>query len=281
MNLAIVVGGWHWPLDYFEKLSAQAAGADLFVVAHRNPELPIVREEKLSKLFDLSAIPSGVNPQLFALDQKLYRAFSTVRQLRGMGWEYQEEPNTIGDWGFFNQWLVQHDWRRYDAILNCHDDNWIRRDDLVGTVKEFMGSSGLSEQRARFGIPEPLMLSNGKYPQAPAGYVRGSFEVWSTELLNAMNGNIDLGAIGLTRVGKTDSPADLGALSAWNDTCVPLRDFMVKRGWLGRLGYMSNHYRVSRFLVEGERGFLHYQGGAPWSFNAGLEAFPIQESELA
>jgi len=46
VRLAIVAGGWHWPLDFFCKIAAQAPGADLFAIAHRNPELPIVREEK-------------------------------------------------------------------------------------------------------------------------------------------------------------------------------------------------------------------------------------------
>lgn len=258
MKLAIVVGGWHWPLDYFEKLTKQAAGADLFVVAHRNPELPIVREEKREIL-------EKAPGQLGALDRKLYRAYPTVRQLRLMGWKYQEEPNTIGDWGFFNQWLVQHDWRRYDAILNCHDDNWIRRGDLLSAL-------GMEN--------DWMLLSNGKYPEAPVGYVRGSFEVWRSELLSALGGRIDLGPVALTRVGLTDSPTGIDDLSAWNDTAIPLRRFMRARCWVDRIGYLSSHYRVSTHVIEGERGFLHYTGGAPWSFNAGLEAFPIQESEL-
>jgi hypothetical protein len=262
VKLAVVVGGWHWPLDFFTKMAAQASGADLFVVAHRNPQLPIVREEKREILEKAPAV-------LGELDRKLYRAYPTIVQLRTMGWHYQEEPNTVGDWGFFNQWLVQHDWRRYDAILNCHDDNWIRRDHFVSCLMLKLQMS-----------PETLLISNGRYPEAPAGYVRGSFEVWSKELLMAMNGKIDLGPIGLTREGLMDSPAELDALSAWNDTAVPLRRFMVDRGLQDRIGYLSPHYRISPWVIEGERGFIHYQGGAPWSFEAGLKAFPIQESEL-
>jgi hypothetical protein len=265
LKLAIVVGGWHWPKEFFAKLTLQSSGADLFVIAHRNPELPIVWEEKLAKLFDVAAIPNGVD-QLFTLDQKLYRSFPSVHGLRLMCWNYIEEPNTVGDWGFFNQWLARHDYRKYDLILNCHDDNWIRRPDLVDTL--------VTVGR------ESLLLSNGRYPQAPAGYVRGSFEVWNRQLLDALGGKIDLGPIGLTREGKTDSPLDAEALMAWNDTATPLRRFMVDRGLESRIGYLSEHYRVSPWVIEGERGFLHYQGGAPWSFNAGLEAHPLQEHEL-
>lgn len=264
MKLAIVVGGWHWPMDFFAKMAAQASGADLFVIAHRHPELPIVHEEKRE-------IIAKAQGPLADLDRKLYRAYATIRTLRLMGWEYSEEPNTIGDWGFFNQWLEQHDWRRYDAVLNCHDDNWIRRKDLLSQILIEFG------RRA----PGPLLISNGKYPQAPEGYVRGSFEVWDRNLLEMLGGKIDMGDVQLTREGQTDSPAGMDALSPWNDINVPLRDFMRKRGLVDRIGYLSPYYRVSPYVIEGERGFLHYNAGAPWSFEEGLKAFPIEESVIA
>jgi hypothetical protein len=259
MKLAIVVGGWHWPMDFFAKMAAQASGADLFVIAHRHPELPIVRDEKRAIL---AAAPDG---GLGTLDRKLYEEYATIRKLRSLDWEYQEEPNTIGDWGFFNQWLEQHDWRRYDAILNCHDDNWIRRNDLLDAIRNPLH-------------PGWLLLSNGKYPEAPAGYVRGSFEVWRRELLEMLGGTIDLGDIKLTREGKTDSPANIVDLMPWNDTALPLRKLMVDRGMVDRISYLSPYYRVSPWCIEGERGFLHYNAGAPWSFEEGLKAFPIEES---
>lgn len=259
MKLAIVVGGWHWPEHFFASIAIQSAGADLFAVAHRHPELPIVHEEK-DFLWTDARVGDG---PLLDVDRTLYRKIATVHRLRALGWEYQEEPNTIGDWGFFNQWLAQHDWRRYDAILNCHDDNFVRRDDLV----EILVNS------------DALLLAHGRYPEAPAGYVRGSFELWHRDLLDALGGQIDMGAIGLTRVGQTDSPEDLEALSEWNNTAVPLRRFMVERGWDKRIGYLSKFYRISPWLIEGERGFVHRTGGAPWSFKAGLEAFPVLESE--
>jgi hypothetical protein len=121
-----------------------------------------------------------------------------------------------------------------------------------------------------------LILANSRYPEAPEAYVRGSFEFWKREMLDLLGGRIDLGNVGLTRVGKTDSPTDLQALSPWNDTAVPLRDFMVRHKIADRIGYLSPHYRISPFAIEGERGFLHFQGGAPWSFEAGLKAFPVE-----
>lgn len=250
MKLAVVAGGWHWPLHFYRAITQHAAGADLFVVAHRSPDLPIVQEEKRGVLKRASG-------PLADLDRDMYADFPTLRLLRAFGWKYEEAPNTVGDWGFFNQWLMTHDYRDYDVILNCHDDTYIRRHDLFDQL------SG-----------EWLILANGRYPEAPEAYVRGSFEFWKREMLDRLGGRIDLGEIKLTREGKTDSPRGLNALSAWNDTCVPLREFMRKKRLSGRIGYLSPYYRISPWVIEGERGFVHLQGGAPWSFEAGLKAFP-------
>lgn len=252
MRLAVVAGGWHFPGHFFRTIAAMSSGVDLYVVSHRNPELPIVREEKR----DMLAKATG---PLADLDRELYADFPMITDLRRLGWNYMEAPNTVGDFEFFNQWMAVQDYRRYDVILNCHDDTYIRRPDLF----EQLGGDW-------------LLLANGKYPEAPEGYVRGSFEFWKRELLDMLGGHIDIGRVGLTREGQTDSPQGLNALSEWNRTGEPLRDFMVRKNLLTRIGYLSSYYRVSPFVIEGERGFLRLRGGAPWSFEKGLEAYPIE-----
>lgn len=260
MKLAVVAGGWHFPGGFYNELPKALPGADLFVVAHRSPDLPIVREEKWKVLWgaapSLAELSAG---SLKELDQILYAETASVSGIRALGWQYEERENVCGDWHFFNQWLERHDYRDYDVILNCHDDTYIRRYDLAEQLEG-----------------DWLLLANGRYPEAPAGYVRGSFEFWKRELLDLLGGRIDLGDVSLTREGKTDTPAGLDALSAWNNTAVPLRDFMVKRGIANRIAYLSPHYRVSQFVIEAERGFLHFQGGAHWSFTAGLEDYPLE-----
>jgi hypothetical protein len=253
-KVAVVVGGWHWPLDFFEKMTRVARGAELFVIAHRSPELPIVRAEKREIL------ASATGP-LADLDREMYREFPTIDRLCGLGWSYEEAPNTIGDWEFFNQWLDRNDFRKYSMILNCHDDTYIRSDrHLAGMTMD----------------QDWLLLANGTYPQAPAGYVRGSFEFWKRELIEMLGGRIPLGDVRLTREGKSDSPAGIAALSEWNDTALPVRNFMVSRGLTGKIKHLSPHYRVSPWVIEGERGFLHKREGAPWSFEAGLKAYPVE-----
>lgn len=249
LKLAVVVGGWHWPLEFFYKIWRETEGAELFVVSHRSPELATVREEKRETL-------ANAKGPLADLDRQLYARFPSVRDLRLLRWNYREEPNTVGDWGFFNQWLERNDYHKYDVILSCHDDTFIRE-------------PGVFDQLAG----DWLLLANGKYPEAPPAYVRGSFEFFKPELLEMLGGRIELGYVGLTREGRTDTPAGLGALAEWNSTGVPLRDFMVRRGLAHRVAYLSPYYRISPWIIEAERGFLHYQDGAPWSFEAGVEEY--------
>lgn len=258
MRLAIVAGGWHFPRDFFQKVAMQAPGADLFVVAHRNPELPIVAEEK-------KEILAKAKGPLADLDREMYGPPPpTVSYLQSLGWWYRQEPNTIGDWGFLNQWLERNDYRKYDAILSCHDDTYIIQ---PGVFDHLSGNW--------------LLLANGRYPQAPPAYVRGSFEFWKPELLDMLGGRVDLGTISLSREGKTDTPSGIEALSEWNNTGVPLRNFLVNKGLADRVNYLSPYYRISRWVIEAERGFLHYQDGAPWSFEYGaMEYLPKAVSPL-
>lgn len=255
MKIAVVAGGWHFPGHFYREMAEQTVRADLFVVAHRSPDLPVVREEKLEVL----AHSKG---PLADLDRReMYSYFPSALQLCNSGWNYQEAPNTVGDWGFFNQWLETHDYQEYDVILNCHDDTYIRSRELLNLVK------------GHFLYHKWLLLSNGRYPEAPEGYVRGSFEFWSREMLDLLGGRIDLGKVTLTREGKTDTPVGMKALDPWNYTGVPLRNFIVKHGLVKRVMSLSPHYRVSPWVIEGERGFLNKREGAPWSFEAGLREY--------
>lgn len=253
MKIAVVTGGWHWPGHFYRAMAAQSIPADLFVVAHRSPELPIVREEKRERL------ESSSGP-LADLDRKLYHSIPKLEGLRSLNWHYQEAPNTVGDMEFFNQWLETHNYRDYDLILNCHDDLFIRSPDLLKMARE----SWLKDKW--------LILANSRYPEAPGGYVRGSFAFWSREMLDILGGHIDLGKLPFTRVDRVDTPEGMKALSPWNKTSIPLRRFLSDNHLIERIAYLSPYYRISDWVIECERGFLNQNEGASSSFQSGLKA---------
>jgi hypothetical protein len=121
--------------------------------------------------------------------------------------------------------------------------------------------------------PNTLLWTNGRYPEAPKGYARGSFEIFRLELIRMLGGRIPLAETGLDRTGQTDTPQGMDALSAWNALGEPLRQFMNAHGM--EVGYLSEYYRVSQWAIEAERGFLHRTGGAPWSYLKGLRELGV------
>jgi len=266
-RIAIVAGGWHFPMHFYatvpELVLPPEWKADYFVVTHRSPDLAVVREEKLG-------LPMG-DDFVSRADYAMYcgLVFPATQVLHDLGWEVQEAPNTCGDWGFFNQWLAQNDYTVYDVVLNCHDDTYIYEDklfmDVLGETAELYDRAGPCWKK------DWLVLGNGFYRQAPQAYVRGSFEFWKRAMISKLGGNFELGTTALDRTGLTDSPKDMDALSPWNYITEPVRRYFVQHRLADKILYLSPYYRVSKYVVEGERGFINRQGGAPWSFNEGLK----------
>lgn len=265
MKIACVIGGWHFPLHPYRALSAQAdVDVDLYCVGHRSPDsMEVFREKDIIDDLDGS-------DRIVELDRELYEYTATSLDLKRLGWRYIEAANTVGDWGFLNQWLDWLQlpasgpamWGDYPAILFAHDDTYIRRRDLFPMIRATVEEN-----------PDTLLWTNGRYPEAPKGYARGSFEIFTPKLIEMLGGRIPLAETGLDRTGKTDTPVGMDALSAWNANGEPLRHFMNSRGL--KVGYLSEYYRVSDYVIEGERGFLHRMGGAPWSYNKGVKALGV------
>jgi len=243
MKIAVIATGWHFPAHFYRKMKDQTIKADLFCVAHRLPEQ--AHDKDLSKL--------GDSPRE-QLDKTLYAKIADMDDLAG--WNFKLYPNTIGDWGCSNQWLKDHDYRDYDVILFTHDDNYILRDDFL--------EQGLTKG---WGI-----LSNSM--GMPQGWLRGSCEFFTRDMLDKMGGKFDLSLTTLTREGKTDTPADKTELSDWNSTVVPLMSFIADNNI--PVKFLSPYYRVSKWCIEGERGWIHYTHGQNTRYEEmGLKEFNI------
>jgi hypothetical protein len=261
MNIAVVAGGWHYPMHFFKEMAAQEyprKNLALFVVGHRHPDLAVVREEKVS---ELSTAPGPLGN----LDRMLYGDPVSLKRIIDLGWTYIEAPNLAGDQVFLNQWLDRCDYRHYDVILNCHDDTFIRRRDLLQHV--------VTTRREKDAW---LILANGKSPVESDAYFRGSFEFWHRDMIDLMGGKVPVGDLTMTRVGATDTPKDRETLQAWNAIGVPARNFILEADLTAYVARLSPHYRVSKWVIEGERGFIYRQASAPeWRMDKGLEAYPL------
>lgn len=268
-RIAVVAGGWHWPSHFFSQMAKAKRAAvghevDLCVIGHRSPELRQVRQEKVN----LNEI-QGESP-LHMLDAELYQDSPSIADLKYLGWEYLPQPNTVGDWGFLNQWLHLSTASHYDLIVFMHDDTYIRDVNLLRFLGDQCAMGRMSGEDV-----VPLITTNGRYPQAPEAYVRGSFEAFHPSLIKRLGGRFDIGQPTLTREGLSDSPAGMEALSSWNSITEPTRRYMVDNGLTSQVHYLSEFYRISKWAIEGERGLLSSREGADWSYQAGLKHFGV------
>lgn len=231
-KLAVVVSGWHYPLNFFETISKQHIPkgwtVDLFVVSHRNPSF--------------ARMPELGEGQREDLDRKLYNKIATVEDIERLGFTYKEYPNTIGDWGNSNQWLEDNDYKKYDLFLFTHDDNLVLRYDMFKVVCEEMYKE------------DWLILTNTV--GIPAGSLRGSFEFFKKEMMDKMGGKFDLSQTLLDRTGENDNPANWTDLYDWNTTVYPLANLLTKEKLWERVITFSPIYRISLFCIEGERGLI-------------------------
>ena len=106
-----------------------------------------------------------------------------------------------------------------------------------------------------------LFLDNGYTEQIPKAFEpRGSFSFYKKELIDMLPDNkFDMYQSGgegiVNRVGKTNSVGHNG-ISAWNAHAGTFRDFLYDSDLVENTRWLSNTKRVSKYCVEGERGFI-------------------------
>lgn len=240
MRVAIVASGWHFPAHFYEAMARQkrldGMTIDLFCISHRDP-IHAMKEKKGKKF------GRGLRARL---DRILYKEIASKNLIEAIGWDYKEYPNTIGDWGNSNQWMEDHDYKKYDLILFTHDDNLIIHDRLIADVVEDSAYKDWD------------ILTNS--PGMPQGYIRGSFEFFKPNAITKLGGKFDLSEVTLDRTGKTTASENIEELYDWNAGGNPTNFSILKLGL--RVGFLSPAYRVSAYCIEGERGYISNTHGA-------------------
>ena len=238
---------------------------DNFVISHRHPELSEVISEK-------ETLRNYQGPNwLWSLDQQLYDHPLTEKDITDMGWEYIEKPNTIGDMEVFNQWTDDYDYNDYDMFLITHDDNLILNTDIYSDVFSEKLKLHKPIVESRYGpsnhqFKTELVLNeldwefldNGYSEYIPKAFTpRGSFSFYSKSLISKLpNNKFPMNDISLTRENKTDSPG-YDTLSPWNTNAGNFRDFLYSDNFIESTRWLSDTKRVSKYCIEGERGFIH------------------------
>lgn len=239
-KIAVVISGWHYPHHFYEMISKQKLPkgwkADYFVISHRNPSFAY--DEKKSKVLGDSKREK--------LDKILYKQIISIEEIEKFGIKYIEKPNTIGDWGNSNQWLEEYNYKDYDLLLFTHDDNLILNNSWF---KDIIKDKAYKEW-------EILANSVGM----PAGMIRGSCEFFKQSFIEKIGGKFDLSEVTLNRVGETTASEDTSQLYDWNSTVYPLMRFINSNNI--KVGYLSPAYRVSAYVIEGERGYISNTHGA-------------------
>ena len=272
-KLAVIASGWHYSSHFYEKIAQQNPvenwDIDLFVVSHRHPEDKNTIKEK-------EKVRNYKGEELFFyLDKVMYESPITKKELEDLGWKYIKKPNTIGDMEVFNQWSEDYDYKKYDLFLITHDDNLILSDNLFKDILENNIKLYKPISQSRYGLSKHqfntevvdnsldwLFLDNGYSEYIPKAFTpRGSFSFYKKELIDLLPENkfnmYENGGYGIVnRKGKTDSVGYDG-IKAWNTHAGTFRDSLYDLNLIEHTRWLSDTKRVSKYCIEGERGFIN------------------------
>ena len=165
-KLAIIVSGWHFPINYYKQMNEQEVPdgweIDYFCVSHRDPS--IAKEEKKNTISKLS------EGTLERMDKVLYEDVPTVEWLEENGWDYSLEPNNCGDWAVTNQWLEKYtNYRDYETLLLTHDDNFLLNNQLFVNVLDNRFETLFRNDYSMNDLPEFKNAKAGDYSEVKAG----------------------------------------------------------------------------------------------------------------
>ena len=268
-KIAIIIGGWHYPEHFYKKVSKlkipEGWTSDTFVIGHRDPDLDIVFEEKSNILKTLDD-----DNDLVKLDHILYNKTIKRDEIEQLGFDFKLEPNKIGDFYFFNQWSEKNDWKSYDLYLFMHDDTFMMKDSMIVDVINKECNLYYYQKEVDKNSPWLFLTACGDQLLCP----RASFAFFDKELIEKLNGKFSMDNVKLNREGKTDTPGTgLQGTADWNTVSRNFTTFMQNNGWQEKMLRLSPYYRISKYCLEGERGFSHIVKVSTNSFYSGCNDY--------
>jgi len=248
MKIAIIIGGWYFPKHLYENakqiIPPQHITLDFFVVSHRNPEHIDIKGEMLPRIKDNNKY-----------DLELFNNIIIYSELEQLGYKVNETENEIGDYFFFNQWTKLYDYREYDYIVFMHDDNYILPSFKEILIDIFEKKINLYQKKNQWiSVPAVDFDYIANSAVGNRNTARGSFSIWSKKLLDKIEGSFPMNNVTLKRNGLTDTPKNHLDLD-WNIVGTNFQEF-IQNNFIGTSFRLSPYYRVSKYMIEAERGLI-------------------------
>lgn len=251
MKVAIVVGGWYFPRHLYKTViqAKVPQGFDLeyFTITHRDPLQVDISAEMLPRIKDENKY-----------DKELYSDIISLDEISKLGYKVIQAPNLVGDYFFFNQWAQVHDYREYDYVLFMHDDNYLLEGFQDIFIDIFSKDLQAYKHNGKQWHPAPL-LDFSYIANSPVGdrrTARGSFSIWSRSFLEELGGEFSMNNVKLTRQGEHSTPPSHLDLADWNMVGHNLQRFVEDNGYMDTTYRLSEFYRVSKYMIECERGLV-------------------------
>jgi len=251
MKIALIVGGWYFPKHLYRNIievnPPAGASIDFFVVSHRNPTAVDIAQEMLPRIKENNKY-----------DLELFSEIITYPELANLGYVVNEVENVIGDYYFFNQWADLYNYKDYDYVILMHDDNYILPDfqhilvDIFSHKTRLYKHNGVKWEHCSE-IHQIDYIANSIVPGRKTA--RGSFSMWSKKLLNRLGGEFSMENVKVTRKNQLDNPTDHWTLD-WNTVGTNFQNFVQDNDFQKTSFRLSEYYRVSKYMIEGERGLI-------------------------
>jgi len=282
---------------------------DKFCVMHRMPSKK--HDEGLIDQLFTNSLHSNIRGKLSQFDDKLFGQMGSelnpiqYQELKDLGFITNLVDNKIGDYYFINQWMEIYDVTMYDYIIFMHDDNypssefqnilvdifekndfpqwywpedketgvsgpWINADESLGghtvgmemMMPDSVGGSYLE-------ILNMDYIANSAVGNRKTA--RGSFSIWSRKFMEAIK-EFPMENVTLNRTGKEDTPIGHMELEDWNNVGHNLQVWVEQNGFMDTTYRLSPYYRISKYLMEGERGLIS-NINTPINFSEGFNHY--------
>jgi len=270
MHIAFIIGGWYFPKHLYKNAieinKPEGCNIDYFTVTHRNPELVDIKSEMIPRIKDSNKY-----------DLELFNDIATYSDLIEMGYKVNEAENAIGDYYFFNQWTEFYDYTKYDYIVFMHDDNYLLPEfkniltDIFNFKSDFYNHDNFNWVRVD-NVKRFNYIANSAVLKRKTA--RGSFSIWSKNLIDKLGGKFPMDNVKVIRSGLNDTPANHWALD-WNSVGINLQHFIQDNDFMDTTFRLSPYYRVSKYMIEGERGLVSNMNNSDLShsMNVGMEIY--------